>query len=83
MPRLPRLRQIHLDLEMEGHRPGTPVFEAKARERQVLLCQEMQQVPSCQLCPAYSDCEVVKAHLRDIRFGVEVSDATGSRTGHS
>jgi hypothetical protein len=71
---------------MEGHKPGTPVFEAKVRQKQVSLCQELQLVPNCLSCPAYDDCEIVKAHLRDIRFGVpgvEVKDATGTRVGHT
>ena len=77
--RLPRLDQIRLDVEMQGHPPGSPVFEAKVREQQVAMCQNLQQVPACPMCPAYADCEIVKAHLRDIRFGVEVTNVTGSR----
>lgn len=66
--------QLVIDLEVEGYRPGTPVFDAELRKRQVEACQEMQGVPGCDSCPAYDNCELVKAHLRDIRFGVEVQN---------
>jgi hypothetical protein len=71
---------MKLDLEMEGYQPGSPQFEAQLRSKQVLMCQEMQGVPSCDACPAFDNCEIIKAHLRDIRFGVEIKDGPDGRT---
>jgi hypothetical protein len=64
--------QLKLDLELEGYEPGTPQFDVMLRQRQVEHCVEMKELPSCETCPAYFDCEIIKAHLRDLRYGVEI-----------
>ena len=75
-----RLEQLRLDLENEGYQPGSPQFEAQLRSKQVEACQELQEVPSCDSCPAFDGCEIIKAHLRDIRFGVEIKNGSNGRT---
>ena len=65
---------------MEGYRSGTPQFEAQLRGRQVEACMEMQGVGSCQECPAFDGCEIIKQHLRDIRYGVETNHGPDGRT---
>jgi len=63
------LHQLNRDLELEGYTPGTEQFDIALRERKVGKCQEMQGVPSCNSCPAFMGCELVKAHRRDLAFG--------------
>jgi hypothetical protein len=73
--------QLKLDLELEGYELGTPQFEVMLRQRQVETCVEMKELPSCETCPAYFDCEIIKAHLRDLRYGVEISDGPDGGAG--
>jgi hypothetical protein len=75
------LEQLKLDIELEGHPPDTPQFGALLRQRQVETCVEMKELPSCESCPAYLDCEILKAYLRDLHYGVEINDGSDGRTG--
>ena len=65
------ITQMSLEVEAQGYTPGTPPFEAMLRQRKVEACQVMQAVPSCNVCPAYENCELIRQHLRDLRYGVE------------
>jgi len=67
---LGRLEQLHLAVELEGYTPGTPQFETVLRQRKVEACKDMKGLSSCELCPAFEHCEVLRAHLRDMHFGV-------------
>lgn len=62
------IRQIELALETEGYKPGTFPFEAEKRKRQVELCKTTRAVESCWKCNVFDHCELVKHHLRDMRF---------------
>lgn len=62
------LKQIELDLENEGYKPDTFPFKAEKRKRQVELCKATRAVESCWKCSVFDHCELVKHHLRDMRF---------------
>jgi len=66
-----KLAELVLALELEGHVPGTPKFEALLRQRKVETCVEMKGLASCNSCPAYFSCELLKHHLRDLNYGVD------------
>ena len=66
-----KLEELKLALELEGYTPGSPKFQALLRQRQVETCVELKSLSSCNDCPAYFSCEVLKHHLRDITYGVE------------
>lgn len=75
-----KLEQLRIDLEMEGYQPGSPQFDAQLLGRQVEACQEMQGVAGCDACPAFDSCEIIKQHLRDIRYGVEIKNGSDGRS---
>jgi len=75
------LEQLKLDIELEGYAPDTPQFGVMLRQRQVETCVEMKELPSCESCPAYLECEILKEYLRDLRFGVEIDNGSDDRTG--
>ncbi len=62
------IRQIEIGLENEGYEPGSFAFEAEKRKRQVGLCKMTREVASCWECKVFDHCELVKQHLRDLRF---------------
>ena len=62
------IKQIERELEAEGFKPNTFPWEAEKRKRQVELCKTLRQVDSCWNCTAFDHCELVKHHLRDLRF---------------
>lgn len=64
------LNQLELDTEFEGYVPGTPQYEAVLRQKKVETCQMMKGLAGCDECGAYDGCELVKAYLRDLHYGV-------------
>lgn len=61
----PRLKAIKEEALDEGHTADTPAFERRVRQLQVIKCRTMRGHYSCQECPAFDDCELVKRVLRD------------------
>lgn len=71
-----RIDDLKDELEAAGYRPGTGPFEAELRKRRVELCMYDKNVASCSECPAFDSCELIKSHLRDLRFGVDPAPET-------
>jgi hypothetical protein len=63
------LGQIYEEIELEGYTPGSPEFERLFRARRVEKCQEMQGVRDCETCKAFIDCDLIKQHRMDKKFG--------------
>lgn len=68
------LKQLNIDLEMEGYKPGSPRFDVELRRRKIDVCKNMRPVDSCWNCEAFDHCELLKTHLRDIRLPKQASE---------
>jgi len=75
----PQLRQLKSELEFSGLKPGTPVYEETLRERKVDMCKDAQGVGSCWDCRAFDSCELIKAHLMDLKYGIRSKWHQGKR----
>lgn len=62
--------QIERDVEVEGTPRESPWFPIRVRERKLRVCQETRGVAKCKDCQHYEPCELVKAHLLDVRFEI-------------
>lgn len=62
------LADLEADLIREGLKAGTFPYEAELRKRKVELCKVRQGVASCAECRYFDHCELLKTHLRDMRF---------------
>lgn len=60
------LRVLESELEGEGFKRGTELWDRAMRNRKVALCKQGQSVESCWDCKAFDHCELVKSHLRDM-----------------
>lgn len=68
------LKQLESDLEGQGLKPGTPLFERAYRARKVDMCKELQRVASCWECQAFDHCALVKAHLVDLNTPIKKAE---------
>ncbi len=59
-----------LAVELEGHPPGTPLHEALVVAKKVEACQLQRDLSACSECAHYEPCALVKAHLRNLKYGV-------------
>lgn len=70
------LREIEKNLELEGLKPGTFIYEAELRRRKVEMCRALKQVESCWKCDYFDHCELIKLHLKDLRYHTKRPDGT-------
>ena len=63
------LEELRDQLLAQGYDEGTPRYEREYRRMKVLKCRDMRDLPYCSKCVIYMDCELIKAHLRDVRLG--------------
>jgi len=66
------LRELANKVASMGHKPGSVQFDVELRQLRVNKCKEFQVVDSCEECRAFDSCELIKLHLRDLRYGVPV-----------
>jgi len=60
------LEQLEVDVELEGHAPGSPGYEVRLRARKVEKCKELQEVTSCTNCRAAFHCNLLVTYRRDL-----------------
>ena len=63
------LNDLKDQLLANGYDEGTPKYEREYRRLKVLKCRELRDLPYCSKCRIYMDCELIKAHLRDVTQG--------------
>jgi hypothetical protein len=51
--------------ELEGYKDGTPIFERRVRQLQVIKCRELKGVSTCHECKFFEFCELAKQVLRE------------------
>lgn len=67
-----RLKEIEENLRREGMEEGSFPYKAELRKRKVELCKTQKSVDSCWSCSYFDYCELVKEHLRDLRFHKQI-----------
>ena len=70
------LKDIEKNLEIEGLKPGSFIYEAELRRRKVALCQQIKAVDSCWDCNYFDHCPLIKQHLVDLRYHTRKPDGT-------
>lgn len=63
------LDRMKRDLELEGLKPDTLVFNKKFLERKVERCKQYQRVNSCDNCRVFMECTLIKEYLKILRGG--------------
>jgi hypothetical protein len=66
MNRPSAIEALRIQVEMEGHAPGTRTFDRVLRRRQLARCQEMRST-ICPECPHNDECSLLQAWLQDQR----------------
>lgn len=52
---------------LEGYKDGTPKFERRVRQLQVIQCREKRGVSFCTECNYYDYCSLIKQVMREQR----------------
>lgn len=50
---------------LEGYKEGTPHFEKRVRQLQVIKCREIRGVPFCTECNYLDSCDLIKKVMRE------------------
>jgi len=64
------LKDIEQEVEVDGTPRDSPFFPIRVRERSLRVCQERRGVSKCKDCPHYEMCELVKAHMTDVKYAI-------------
>jgi hypothetical protein len=64
----PTDKELEQEVEAQGVARDSPYFEPRLREAKLRRCQDRRGVSKCKDCQFYDPCELVKAHLTDVRY---------------
>lgn len=68
------LKELEREIELEGYKRGTFPFDAELRKRKVVMCKSARSLNSCWDCAYLDHCELIKQHLRDLRFNTKATE---------
>ena len=71
MKEAPEIENIRIDLDLNGLIKGTQKYEAAFIERRVEKCKELRGESSCFECKAFGECNLIRQHLMNVRYGIE------------
>ena len=57
--------QLRKLAEMEGYKDGTPIFDRRVRQLQVIKCRELKGVSTCRECKVFEFCDLAKRVMRE------------------